>query len=129
MPFLRVDINLGTRYYAKQEHREVIMFSETTQQLLKASEELAKTRESISSKPSKKSPMEKIHYRFNSQTKNEISELAFNISSKDSKWSESDVARAAMYIGMKQIKEVLDHDKKQANGLMHIIKLRLKFFK
>lgn len=124
-----VDRNLGTRYYTKQEHREVIMFSETTQQLLKASEELAKTRESITSKPAKKSPMEKIHYRFNSQTKSEISELAFNISSKNSKWSESDVARAAMYIGMKQIKEVLEHDKKQASGLMHIIKLRLKFFK
>ena len=39
-------------------------------------------------------------------------------------WNKSDIARAAMYLGLKQLNEVMNHDPKKANGLMHIIKIR-----
>lgn len=105
------------------------MFSETTKQLLEASKAVSDIKLDLEKKKSKKEPMSPLNYRYLTSTKKEIEDLSFNLSSPTKKWSESEVARAAMYLGMKQIQEVLDQDKTQANSLMHIIKLRLKFFK
>lgn len=105
------------------------MFSETTKQLLEASKKLGVMREELGSGKKSKPTMKPLNYRFQSGVKSSIEDLSFNLSSDAHKWSESEVARAAMYLGLKQLEEVYSNDKKQATGLMHVIKLRLSFFK
>ena len=105
------------------------MFSETTAQLLDASKKISELRVELEQIKKKKEPMCALNYRFKKETKTEIEDLALNLSSVNRKWTESDVARAAMYLGIKQIMEVYEHSQKQANGLMHVIKLREKFQK
>lgn len=104
--------------------------NETTKQLLEASKAIAHVRAELEASKSKKQPMSALNYRFQSIAKDQIKELSRDLSLGDGKdWSESEVARAAMYLGLKQIREIQDDNKKQAKGLMHIISLRLKFKK
>ena len=105
------------------------MFSETTKQLLEASKKISLLRTELELNKPKKQPMSSINYRFKQSTKSEIEGLSFDLSNVHRNWSESEVARAAMYLGLKQLREVYDHDKNQANGLMHIIKMRMGFIK
>lgn len=105
------------------------MFSETTKELLEASKKIGDLRVELESKKKKKQPMGPLNYRFKKSTKSEIEELSCKLSDVHRNWNESEVARAAMYLGLKQLREVYDHDKKQASGLMHIIKMRIGFIK
>lgn len=105
------------------------MFSETTKELLEASKKIGDLRVELESKKNKKQPMGPLNYRFKKSTKSEIEDLSCKLSGVHRSWNESEVARAAMYLGLKQLREIYDHDKKQANGLMHIIKMRMGFIK
>lgn len=106
------------------------MFSETTKQLLEASKAIGQVRAELEAKKLKKQPMSPLNYRFQNTAKFKIKDLSDSLSIGEGKdWSESEVARAAMYLGLKQIREICDEDKKQAKGLMHIISIRLKFNK
>lgn len=104
--------------------------NETTKQLLEASKAIGQVRAELEASKSKKQPMTALNYRFQNIAKEQIKNLSRDLSLGDGKnWSESEVARAAMYLGLKQIREVQDEDKKQAKGLMHIIALRMKLIK
>lgn len=73
----------------------------------------------------KKEPMEKLNYRFSKGVQREceaISEL-FEYH------NQSDVARAAIAIGITKIKEAIKKDSNHANGIIHIGKLRHDFLK
>lgn len=101
------------------------MYSEITTQLLEASAQIESMRaELAASKKSKKDTMKSLNYRFPSSAKTGCEMMAEKVSNADLKWNESDIARAAMYLGLQQLNEVFDRDEKKLNGLMHIIKMR-----
>lgn len=73
----------------------------------------------------KKEPMEKLNYRFNKGVQREceaISEL-FDCH------NQSDVARAAIALGLAQIKALAKESNRKANGMVHIGKMRHDFLK
>lgn len=78
-------------------------------------------------KQGKKKPNKsKLNYLFSKKTTLQIKELASN-DVFDGVHTESDIARAAMRIGIKAIVDALDNDPKYASGLIHIQKLRAMF--
>lgn len=105
------------------------MFSTITKNLLAASRELAETRLEINRKKGKSPNMEKIHYRFPTKVKYSCEEMSANLSTEEKEWTESDVARAAIYIGMKELQAVYDEDKVVARSLMHLLSIKAKLFK
>ena len=96
------------------------MYSEITKELLEASAQIESMRAELACKKRKKQVMKTLRVRFPSSV-NSGCEI---LSDEFDNWNKSDIARAAMYLGLQQIKEVLDRDPKKANGLMHVIKLR-----
>ena len=68
----------------------------------------------------KKEPMEKLNYRFNKRVKSECEALSEMLTGHN----QSDVARAAIALGISQIKKALKDGERQANGIVHIGKLR-----
>lgn len=105
------------------------MFSTITKNLLAASRELAETRLEINRKNGKSPNMEKIHYRFPTRVKYSCEKMSNNLSTNDKEWTESDVARAAMYLGMKELEAVYNEDKVVARSLMHLLAIKAKLFK
>lgn len=102
------------------------MYSEITESLLEAIAHIESERVKLErEKSEKKEVMETLKVRFPSS----INSGCEMISEEFDNWNKSDVARAAMYLGLKQIKEVLDRDPNKANGLMHVIKLRTDLLK
>lgn len=97
------------------------MYSEATKALLEASEHMAQLRaEQAAKKAKQKQTMSPINVRFPSSVESGCKML----DEKMENWNKSDIARAAMYLGLKQLNEVMTHDPKKANGLMHLIKMR-----
>ena len=91
--------------------------------------ELKEIRESIEQKKregKKKPNKSKLNYLFSKKTSSDIKDLAFNIGF-DGVHSESDIARAAMRLGIKALQEALEDDAKRASGIIHIQKLRAMF--
>lgn len=73
----------------------------------------------------KKEPMEKLNYRFNKSVRSECEAISEILACHN----QSDVARAAIALGIAQIKKALNDSERQANGLVHIGKLRHDFLK
>ena len=91
--------------------------------------ELKEIRESVEQKKKegqKKPNKAKLNYLFSKKTSSDIKSLAFNVGF-NGVHSESDIARAAMRIGIKALQEALAEDAKRASGLVHIQKLRAMF--
>lgn len=105
------------------------MYSEITKSLLAASRELAETRLKINRENGKVKNLEKIHYRFPTNVKVSCSDLSESLSTEDKVWTESDIARAAMYLGMKELENVHKQDKVVARSLMHLLSIKAKLFK
>ena len=74
---------------------------------------------------SKKSPMEKLNYRFGKGVQIECEEIAEMFESHN----QSDIARSAMALGLRELRKMIDKDLTMANGLVHIGKIRHDFFK
>lgn len=69
----------------------------------------------------KKKPMQKLNYRFS----NSISEECESIAEQFEAHNQSDIARAAMALGLRKLKEALKNEGEQhCNGLIHIGKMR-----
>lgn len=105
------------------------MFSEVTKALLSASRELAETRLKLDREKGKVENLEKIHYRFPTKVKPKCQELSDLLSTDSKTWTESDIARAAMYIGMKELESVCKKDKTVARSLMQLLSIKSKLFK
>ena len=91
--------------------------------------ELKEIRESIEQKKKvgqKKPNKAKLNYLFSKKTSMDIKDLAFNVGF-NGVHTESDIARAAMRIGIRAIQEALEDNPKRASGLVHIQKLRGMF--
>lgn len=69
------------------------------------------------------SPMQKLNYRFSKGVQAKCEE----ISSQFECFNQSDIARAAMAIGLNQIKEHMKNEPSKASGFIHIGKLRHDF--
>lgn len=97
----------------------------TTEKLLAAIDEIESLRSELKKKKEtekNKQTMEKLNYRFPSTIKHGIKTI-----SDDLEMSESDIARVAMYLGMK---ELLSTARKSdgvriAKGTIHINKIRI----
>lgn len=101
------------------------MYSEITNELLAATAQVEEMRAELAAKKrSKKEVMKPINYRFPSSVKSGCEMMAENVADSDFAWNESDIARAAMYLGLQQLNEVYERDNKKLNGLMHVIKMR-----
>ena len=97
------------------------MYSEATKALLAASEHMDDVRAELAAKKrKKKQTMSPLNVRFPSSVESGCNMLDQSMEN----WNKSDIARAAMYLGLKQLNEVMNHDPKKVNGLMHIIKIR-----
>ncbi len=105
------------------------MYSEITKSLLAASKELAETRLKLNRENGKVKNLEKIHYRFPTKVKVKCSDLSQSLSTESKTWTESDIARAAMYLGMKELESVYKQDKIVARSLMHLLSIKAKLFK
>jgi hypothetical protein len=70
----------------------------------------------------------KLNYLFSPSTSEMIKALAED-GMLGGCHSESDIARAAMHIGLSKIYELLRQDKQKASGIIHIQKLRDKLSK
>jgi hypothetical protein len=70
--------------------------------------------------------MKPMQVRFPSSAESGCEMIA---SKYDWQWNKSDIARAAMYLGLQQLNEVSDMGFERINGLMHIVNLRSKFQK
>lgn len=101
------------------------MYSEITQELLEAHAHIEQMRAELAAKRSmerknkKTVQMEKLHYRFQPSAKSGICMLSEKLN-----FTESEIARAAMHLGLQQLNEVYERDQKKVNSLMHVIKLR-----
>ncbi|AUR84942.1 coil containing protein [Vibrio phage 1.064.O._10N.261.52.E2] len=102
------------------------MLSETTKELLEARKQIKELKAQIAAEKTKKPTMKPMSVRFHSSAESGCEMLA---NKYDWQWSKSDIARAAMYLGLKQLNEVSNMSEKQLNGLMHVINLRCKFGK
>lgn len=102
------------------------MLSETTKQLLEARKEIEKLKKQLADEKSKKNTMKPMKVRFPSSAESGCEMLAGKY---DWKWSKSDIARAAIYLGLQQLNEVSEISKEQINGLMHVIELKQKLKK
>lgn len=71
----------------------------------------------------KKTLKQKLNYLFSPSVKSRVNKLS---SSKFTDgFNDSDVARAAMYIGLSQLEEaVKEKDERRVRGLLHLAKLR-----
>lgn len=74
---------------------------------------------------SKKSPMEKLNYRFGKGVQTECEAIAEMLEAHN----QSDIARSAMAIGLRELRKLIDKDLVMANGLVHIGKIRHDLFK
>lgn len=107
------------------------MFSETTKKLLDAARQIRDLKDEqkkLAEGKKKVQPMEKIHYRFPAKTKSECAKLAKSLSFDGFDYSESEVARAALHIGLQELERVKQKDKRCAQSLMKIIGMRHKLF-
>ena len=103
------------------------MLSESTRELIEARKQIKELQAELdAAKNYKKPTMKPLKVRFPSSVESGCEMLADKINEQ---WSKSDVARAAMYLGLKQLNEVSEMGDKKVNGLMHIISLRYKFQK
>lgn len=73
----------------------------------------------------KKTPMGKLNYRFGKGVQSECEAIAVMFENHN----QSDIARAAMTIGLRELRARAEEDLKFANGLIHIGKIRHEFFK
>lgn len=91
--------------------------------------ELKEIKEQVAEKKrqgKKKSVKKRLNYLFSSKSQSDIKALAGQ-SCFDGLHNESDIARAALRLGLKQLQEALADDPKRASGLIHIQKLRAMF--
>lgn len=99
------------------------MISETTKNLLAAIDEIESLREELRKSKVKKSPMEKLNYRFHESTSSGVKMMADNLD-----MGESDIARTAIYIGLQELQRLIsedkDHGTNRARGMVHITKIR-----
>lgn len=103
------------------------MLSETTKELLAARDQIKVLKAELeAAKTKKKATMETLKVRFPTSIHSGCDMLADQY---DWQWNKSDVARAAMYLGLQQLNEVGESGFNRINGLMHIINLRMKFQK
>lgn len=101
------------------------MYSEITNQLLEAAAHVEDMRAELSAKKNKKKEtMKPLNYRFPTSAKSGCEMMADKSESLELNWNESDIARAAIYLGLQQLNEVYERDGKKFNGLMHVIKMR-----
>lgn len=70
-------------------------------------------------KMNKKQVMKPLNYRFPSTIKSGIEMLSDSMG-----FSNSDIARSAMFIGLQKLKEAHEYDSKKANGIIQIQKIR-----
>lgn len=73
----------------------------------------------------KKHPMSKLNYRFGRGVQAECEAIADMFEAHN----QSDIARAAMALGLKELRAKAEEDLKFANGLVHIGKIRHELFK
>ena len=73
----------------------------------------------------KKEPMEKLNYRFNKGVQRECESLAEMFDCHN----QSDIARAAIAIGLNQIKTLANECNRKANSIVHVGKIRHDFLK
>lgn len=101
------------------------MYSETTKKLLEAVSDLEEIRRQVEEEKKKKSKKKKrkLHYLFSDKSHDDIVKLSKS-QSMNNLFNESEIARAAMYIGLQSIKDAMKDDPKRARGLIHISKLK-----
>lgn len=73
----------------------------------------------------KKPPMEKLNYRFGKGVKSECESIADMFESHN----QSDIARAAMAIGLREVRAMIEKNPTMANGMIHTGKIRHELFK
>lgn len=73
----------------------------------------------------KKEPMEKLNYRFNKGVQRECESLADMFECHN----QSDVARAAIAIGLAKLRSLAKEETRKANGMVHLGKIRHDFLK
>jgi|GEM_PF-4968127 len=102
------------------------MYSKETEALLEAMAHMEQLKAELAAKKASQRPnMDTLKVRFPSSVHSGCEMLA----DKMDNWNKSDIARAAIYLGLQQLNEVLERDAKKANGLMHIIKIRAQLGK
>lgn len=75
----------------------------------------------IKTPKSDKKPMQKLNYRFSSSISKECESLSIQLDAHN----QSDIARAAMAIGLHKLKTILEKEgEKQCSGHVHIGKMR-----
>lgn len=100
------------------------MYSDTTKELLDSIVELEDIRAGMIKDKEPKQIKTKLNYLFNQKTQEGIKDLAKLQISEG--FSESEIARAAMMIGLKELEKAGDNGK-HLRGLLHISRLRNKF--
>ena len=91
--------------------------------------ELKEIREAVEQekKKGKKKPSKaKLNYLFSKKSALDIKEITEKIGF-DGIHNESDIARAALRIGIKSLQDAIEDDPKRASGIVHINKLRAMF--
>lgn len=69
--------------------------------------------------------MSKLNYRFGRGVQSECEAIAEILDDHN----QSDIARSAMAIGLRELRKLIDKDLVMANGLVHIGKIRHDLFK
>lgn len=88
--------------------------------------ELEQLKSDLQSKSKGKKPTkQRLNYLFTKKSGDDIKKLAAD--SRILQFSESELARAAMIIGLSEIEKALDDDAMQAVGMLHIAKLKAMF--
>jgi hypothetical protein len=100
------------------------MYTETTKELLESIVEIEDIR--AKEKKKKKKPLkQRLNYLFTKKSSSDIKDIAENPLMEG--FSESEIARAAMYIGLSEIQKAIEKDRKHARGLLHISRLKTMF--
>lgn len=72
-----------------------------------------------------KRPMSKLNYRFGKGVQAECEAIAETLDAHN----QSDIARSAMAIGLRELRKLVENDLSMANSLVHIGKIRHDLFK
>lgn len=100
------------------------MYTDTTKELLDSIIELEDIRAGMVEKGTPKQAKTKLNYLFNQKTQDLIRKIASLQIAEG--FNESEIARAAMYIGLQELLKASEKDK-HLRGLLHISRIRNKF--
>ena len=100
------------------------MYTDTTKELLDSIIELEDIRAGMVKEGTPKQTKTKLNYLFNQKTQDLIRKIASLKIAEG--FNESEIARAAMYIGLQELMKASEKDN-HLRGLLHISRIRNKF--